>query len=144
MEWIAAVDSCPKLFLISGKKRVGTIPCVDILKIIPMNILKCRPRFWAFLNNRCNDFIGLGKVVVKVNMLEPLRNTAPAVHFLFWEFVNIVCNFFVANQHQMELKCTTAVAFLGKILQHFGIADGCLGDAGFQVFAEFVIYNIEP
>ena len=54
------------------QKEGGTIPCVDILKIILMDILKYCPGFWAFLNNRCNDLIGLGKVVVKVNMLELL------------------------------------------------------------------------
>lgn len=101
-----------------------------------------RPKSSIFLNYRRDDFIGLGKVVVKVDVFKALRNPSPPIDFLFRQSINVISNFFVRNQHQMNLIFATAIALFSKILQHLCIADRCLGDICLQELAEFVINDI--
>ena len=112
------------------------------IKLPFMLLTEFRPKSSIFLNYRCNDFIGLGKVVVEVDMFKTLRYASPSIDFLFRQSINIIGNFFVRNQHQVDLMLATAIALFSKILQHFCIADRCLGDIRLQELAKFVINDI--
>ena len=79
-----------------------------------------------------------------MNMFKSFGDTAPSIYFLLWKFINIVCNFFMGNKHQVKLQGPTAIAFLGKVLKHLGVAQGRFGDIRFKVLAELIINYIDP
>ena len=52
------------------------------IKLSFVMLTKLRPKSGIFLNHRRNNFIGLGKVVIQVDMFKTLRYSPPTIDLL--------------------------------------------------------------
>lgn len=57
------------------------------------------PELLIFLDDRCNNLVGLRKVIVQVDMSESFRNTTPAIDLLLGQSVDIVCNLLMISAY---------------------------------------------
>ena len=101
------------------------------------------PELLIFLDDCCNNLVGLRKVIVQVDMSESFRNTTPAIDLLLGQSVDIVCNLLMGNQHQVHLIFSASIAFFCKVLKHLSIAYRCLRNVCFQILAELIVDDID-
>ena len=93
----------------------------QIFKIAFVFLNKLFIQFFVFYYCTLNNFIGLRKIIIQMNMGKSFTYTAPSVDFLFWKAVDIITDFFMADKHKMHLSASRPVAFFCKILKHLHI-----------------------
>ena len=79
------------------------VACKEGIKVWSMHIAERSPARFLVLDNRGNDLIGLGEVIVHADVLEALRHTPPAIRFFFRKLVDIIADLLMGNEHQMKL-----------------------------------------
>ena len=94
------------------------------------------------LDNGGDDFVSLREIIVHVDVPEPFRHTTPTINLLLRQFIDIVADFLMGDQHKMELEFTAPSTLLREVLQHLGVRHRCAYDIRFKELRELVIHDI--
>lgn len=144
MQGVAVIEVLyPAALFHLGEDGVAFVQGREAFKGRALAVDEALPLATFLLYHGGDDFVGLGKVVVQQDVLEPLGDAPPAVHLLLGQTVYVVADFLVADEHQVQLLASAAVTFLRKVLQHLGVAHRGLGDVGLQILAELVVHYVD-
>ena len=103
MEREAAQNCRVKLLLGVNKHLMLAIAGFKSVELVSIVFKKLSPGRLMVPDNRGDNLVSLREVIVHMDMTEPLRHTTPSIYLLLRQFINIVADLLMGNEHKMEL-----------------------------------------